>query len=350
MTISNEAMSDLRNNIIEENSSDDSDEFEYDGTPDYDDEYYDGEDDDIEGDSDNDVDNDNDEGDVDNNSDNDGDDSSDKDDNDDNDDSGEEDGNKDGEEDGDSDDDGSSDDDSHDESNADKIDVKKSRTQKRIEKLVAEREEARANLRRLEREYNSKNNQAVDSEGNPVQDNDALVEPDEDDFDDYESYSKAYIDYSTKKAMEENRDRNIESQYQDNINREAEIVSEQFKERSIAAQEAHEDFVEVVSNPDLQITPSMVYVMADSEIGGEIAYYLGKHPEEAARISVMPESLMGRAITSIESKLSKPIKKTVNKPAPTTGKRARRQGGGRKSPERMSTAEYIMNRRKNINR
>ena len=46
---------------------------------------------------------------------------------------------------------------------------------------------------------------------------------------------------------------------------------------------AYDDFEEVaIDNPNLTITPQMADIITDSTVGHEIAYHLGKHPEEAA--------------------------------------------------------------------
>jgi hypothetical protein len=56
-----------------------------------------------------------------------------------------------------------------------------------------------------------------------------------------------------------------------------------------------------VSADGLQINDDMVALMAESEYAADIAYYLGKHPDEAARISRMPLQDAGPAIFAIEA-------------------------------------------------
>jgi hypothetical protein len=47
----------------------------------------------------------------------------------------------------------------------------------------------------------------------------------------------------------------------------------------------------------------MVALMAESPYAAEFAYYLGKHPDEAAAVSRMALPQAGKAIYSIEKKL-----------------------------------------------
>ena len=49
----------------------------------------------------------------------------------------------------------------------------------------------------------------------------------------------------------------------------------------------YEDFVEVAESPNVPISDAMALVIMNSDDGAEIAYYLGKHPDEAAKIAGM---------------------------------------------------------------
>lgn len=49
----------------------------------------------------------------------------------------------------------------------------------------------------------------------------------------------------------------------------------------------YEDFAEVAESPTVQISDAMALVIMNSDDGAEIAYYLGKHPDEAAKIAAM---------------------------------------------------------------
>lgn len=54
--------------------------------------------------------------------------------------------------------------------------------------------------------------------------------------------------------------------------------------------ETHADFDEVINNPDLQVNDSMMLALRNpnNPHTAAMAYYLGKHPEECARIAALP--------------------------------------------------------------
>lgn len=63
------------------------------------------------------------------------------------------------------------------------------------------------------------------------------------------------------------------------------------------------DFDQVVFAPDVSISMDMVGLMAESPIAADIAYYLGTHKDDAARISALPLPTAAREIFAIEEKL-----------------------------------------------
>jgi hypothetical protein len=61
-------------------------------------------------------------------------------------------------------------------------------------------------------------------------------------------------------------------------------ASEQYAERLVAAQTKYEDFDKVVQRPDIRISNTMQLGMMTSDMGAEIAYYLGQHPDECRKL------------------------------------------------------------------
>jgi hypothetical protein len=62
----------------------------------------------------------------------------------------------------------------------------------------------------------------------------------------------------------------------------------------------YKDFNEVVYDEGLQITVDMVALMSESAYAADIAYYLGKHPNEATAVSQMELPQAGAAIFTLE--------------------------------------------------
>lgn len=79
-------------------------------------------------------------------------------------------------------------------------------------------------------------------------------------------------------------------------------VLNEFQRQITKARIAHEDFDDVISQP--MFTPAMQEAIFDSELGAEIAYYLGTHEEEAYTISQLSPTRAIREITRLESKLT----------------------------------------------
>lgn len=191
------------------------------------------------------------------------------------------------------------------------------RFQKRIDRLTkraseAERRaaEAEARLRELEGKVDS---YTTDSD----------EEPDPGDYESYNDYLDALADWKSAqkgktaddkpqgKAKEKNQEQEPESDpdFDDAI---AE-VTEAFDE----TRSKYKDFDEVISQQDLTITKDMVKALAETDDPGEVAYYLGKHKDEASRIAALPPLAQAKEIGKLEARLQqKPGKKLPSAPDP----------------------------------
>ena len=124
---------------------------------------------------------------------------------------------------------------------------------------------------------------------------------------------------------------------------------ESFHEREEEARVKYDDFEQVAYNPKLPITDAMAQTIQQSEVGPDIAYYLGSNPKEAERISRLSALMQAKEIGKIESKLADnpPVKKTSNAPAPIAPVTARTSGSPAfdttdpRSVKSMSTSEWI---------
>jgi hypothetical protein len=123
----------------------------------------------------------------------------------------------------------------------------------------------------------------------------------------------------------------------------------QYHEREEAARDKYDDFEQVAYNPQLPITTVMAQTIQASDMGPDLAYYLGSNPKEADRISRLSPYLQAKEIGRIEVKLSEnpPIKKSTNAPPPIKPVTAKGSGNGSyettdpRSVQNMSTSEWI---------
>jgi hypothetical protein len=107
-------------------------------------------------------------------------------------------------------------------------------------------------------------------------------------------------------------------------------VLESYQEREEAARDKYDDFEQVAYNPKLPITTVMAETIQSSDIGPELAYYLGSNPKDADRISRMSPLAQAKEIGKIEAKLAAepPVKRTTSAPAPISPVTARSTGVG----------------------
>lgn len=131
--------------------------------------------------------------------------------------------------------------------------------------------------------------------------------PTADQFETYEQYAEALAE---RKAVELVRQREIARQVNE--------IESTYAEREEKAIEKYDDFREVAYNDNLPITPEMAATIKESEVGPDLAYWLGSNPKEASRISRLSPLQQARELGKIEAKLdtSAPVKKTSSAPAP----------------------------------
>ena len=122
-----------------------------------------------------------------------------------------------------------------------------------------------------------------------------------------------------------------------------------YYDREEAAREKYADFDQVARNERLRITTVMAQTIHASEVGPDIAYYLGVNHSEAERISRLSPFLQAKEIGRIEAKLADnpPVKKTTNAPPPIKPVTAKGNSTGGydttdpRSISAMSTSEWI---------
>jgi len=162
--------------------------------------------------------------------------------------------------------------------------------------------------------------------------------PSADQFESTEAYAEAL---AVQKAEELLAQREAQK-------RQAELL-EAYQDREEQAREKYDDYERVALNPKLPITDVMAETIRASDVGPDVAYYLGANPKEAERISRLPPILQAKEIGKIEVKVSSepPVKKTTSAPAPLNPVAARASTKGvvdttdPRSIKTMSTSEWI---------
>jgi len=122
-----------------------------------------------------------------------------------------------------------------------------------------------------------------------------------------------------------------------------------YHDREEEARAKYDDFEQVAYNPNLPITNAMAETIQASDIGPDLAYYLGVNPKEADRISRLSPFLQAKEIGRLEVKLTtEPMtKKVSNAPEPISPNKPRSASApvldttDPRSVKSMTTSQWI---------
>lgn len=206
--------------------------------------------------------------------------------------------------------------------------TRKTRVQKRIDQLTKEKHEALREAARLRAEVQAKQQPATPS--GPA--------PKPEDFDyDAQKYAEAYADWKINEQQAQQRAKQESAQQADQTAEQATRAARLVD----TGRSQFDDFDEVVmQNPNLPISQDMVDVLAASEKGADIAYYLGNNPEKAHELSQMQGVQLAYAMGRLETSLSAPAAKPVTQ-APPPPKKVSGKAPAKKDPSQMSTEEWM---------
>lgn len=126
-------------------------------------------------------------------------------------------------------------------------------------------------------------------------------------------------------------------------------LSDSYYEIENKIRDKYDDFDQVAYNPNIVITPTMAESIYLSEIGPEIAYYLGSNPQESARISKLTAIAQAKEVGKLEAKLiaTPPVKNTTNATTPikpvtsNTSTNVSYDTTDPRSVKNMSTSDWI---------
>lgn len=133
----------------------------------------------------------------------------------------------------------------------------------------------------------------------PAVDTDAPTKPLKTEFADnlegYEAAMDQYIEAKTtfeaQKAVKADRAEQETKAQQQAISDQHKAVRDAYVGRVEKAKEKYTDYLEVAESPDVQVSIPMAHAIMHSEHGPDIAYHLGKNPNEAKRISELSPPL-----------------------------------------------------------
>lgn len=213
--------------------------------------------------------------------------------------------------------------------------------QKRLDEITRQRYEAerRAEQERQERLYWQRKAMGEDKPVTTTPQNKPTV----DQYGSYEEYLEALSDWKVESRLSAERE-----EYQRRA-REQETYQKQttYQERVNKALDKYEDYADVAHGNHWSPTEAMTDAILESDMGPDIAYYLGSNPDEAVRISRLSPQAQYRELGKLEAKLSAPkSEKPTSAPPPIepSGSRAKAD----KAPHEMSPSEFKAWREKYI--
>jgi len=196
--------------------------------------------------------------------------------------------------------------------------------QRRIDELTRQREEERREKERLLAVVEHLTGRNGEQPGSKQASQDA--EPKRDSFDSYEDYLEARAVWSAEQATAK-RLADIERAQEEKSRRATqEQRVREWSAKIETAREKYADFDEVTATADVPVTPAMSEAIMESDIGPELAYYLGKNPAEARRIALLSPLSQAREIGRLENKVATPAKAS-SAPAPIKPVGTRSVGG-----------------------
>lgn len=213
---------------------------------------------------------------------------------------------------------------------------KKTHDERRWERLLKERAEFKAKAELYE-QMHSQQKKAPDP---------ASGRPSRADFDDDESYVDSLTSWKVEQKLAGVQERISQAQQQTQA--QSAWVSKVNQARTDYA-----DYNQVMEDAqDIPISPAVAEAIQSSDLGADVAYYLGKNPGEAERINQLSPMAAAREIGRIESYVeyekqnAKKVAPVSKAPSPIKPVRSG-TGGSTKDLETMTPGEYsaYMNKR-----
>ena len=197
--------------------------------------------------------------------------------------------------------------------------------EKRFAKLTYQREEAKRQWE-AEKERAEKLQQLLDkaiTKEEPPPER-PVGKPKAEDFDTDEDFFDALTDWKLEqreKAVQEKREQAKREEEQKKQEMTAQEREAEFRTNAIKMNQEgrgkYKDYEQVVfSLPSEVMTRQLAEAILDTDLSADIAYHLGKNPEEAGKIAQLSPTKQAIALGKIESRISNQKKEVSNAPPP----------------------------------
>lgn len=170
------------------------------------------------------------------------------------------------------------------------------------------------------------------------------VQPKLEDFEDFSEYEAAKDKYLEDRAVYRIRQEDAQRREQERIDKT--MAAYNASEKAVTADIP--DYLETIRDSKVMLPEVALVAIMESTVGPRIKYHFAKNPEEAERFKGMSPTSVVKEIGRLEMVLTPksapttapaPVKKASEAPAPLPAGRG--SSTAPKSPQEMSTAEYI---------
>ena len=145
-------------------------------------------------------------------------------------------------------------------------------------------------------------------------------EPKREDFEDLEQYLEARTDYLTDIKLREKEARQQEESEKTKQEEERTQLFESWEDKKENARDRYDDFDDIIDTEDVKVPAHAAQAMLESDIGGDIMYYLAKHPEKADNLEKLSPTRqvieIGRLETVVQGEIDKLDKPQASKAPP----------------------------------
>ncbi len=151
----------------------------------------------------------------------------------------------------------------------------KQSAQERIIELAKKRKEAEkaANETKRENEDLRARIAALEANAPTIK---QLDKPKRDHFVNEEDFIEAIADWKIAERETQQQQARLAIEFQD--------IEERFTQTVEAAKDRYSDYADVVGKSKIKVPDFLIMALKESPIGGDLAYYLAKHPDEAAKV------------------------------------------------------------------
>lgn len=213
--------------------------------------------------------------------------------------------------------------------------------QKRISELVRQRKEAEAEAARVKARLAEFEAQQQKDAG------EAQKAPALADFESYDDYVVALAEYKAAETFRRQQKQASAKQQEILEQRRQAALAQEWQAKVAEARATLPDFDAVAFREDVVISDAVRDALLDSDMGARLAYHLGKNPDMAARLSVLPPVSVAREIGRLEATLaSQPV--TTPTKAPEPPKPVKGSASAEKDPDKMTDAEWFAWREKQL--